>query len=217
MNSQPAQHFIPADTLKKNFEVLGHYYQVSGKPQRRLLEIRRHTAKNELRKDTVYDALVIMMNPGGSRPKSPGSAYHAELVPAHPDTTQYQIMRVMEACGWNFVRVINLSDTCEPKSKVFLPQLNNQPTKRSIFDLQRAGELKELLSAAKNVICAWGMDKRLTPLANKALQALKLHGRSDFLGVQGHQNHSFRHPLPRSNTARKEWLADFLRSSPIVI
>ena len=40
-------------------------------------------------------------------------------VQTQPDNAQYQVMSVMEHIGWNYVRVINLSDIRCPKSHEF--------------------------------------------------------------------------------------------------
>jgi len=71
------------------------------------------------------DAIFIMMNPGSSRPLEEVDNVVSEdninkleisLVPTKPDTTQYQVMRVMHYCNWNHVRVLNISDMRDPKS-----------------------------------------------------------------------------------------------------
>src|SRR5262245_43336320 len=128
--------FIPADELKRKFDVFAHFYSVrivSKKVAacRSVLEIvesdhaPKKTAALSLRKPY---AVFILMNPGSSRPLAEvDDRIHSEaihelpisLVPAKPDTTQYQVMRVMHCCEWRHVRVLNLSDLRCPKSGVF--------------------------------------------------------------------------------------------------
>ena len=104
--------FIGAAELKKEFNVFGHFYSVRLKSKevvecRSVLEIvanarklKNHTKLSTLRPDAVF----IMMNPGSSSPLDevsnciPISALHKmpiSLVPAKPDKTQYQAMRLM--------------------------------------------------------------------------------------------------------------------------
>jgi hypothetical protein len=63
------------------------------------------------------DAVFIMMNPGSSKPLvEVNNRIHARaihklpisLVPTRPDTTQYQVMRLMHFLGWRHVRVLNI-------------------------------------------------------------------------------------------------------------
>lgn len=128
--------FIPADELKRKFGVFGHFYSVLVAPKnvvecRSMLEIvvseydPKTTATLSSRKP---DAVFIMMNPGSSRPLTEvDNRIHAKaihelpisLVPTKPDTTQYQVMRVMHHCEWRHVRVLNLSDLRCPQSSVF--------------------------------------------------------------------------------------------------
>lgn len=131
--------FIPAEELKSKFGVFGHFYSVLVAPKksvqcRSVLEIvetdhaPQKTAALYSRKP---NAVFIMMNPGSSRPLAEvNNRIHAKaihelpisLVPTKPDTTQYQVMRVMHYCEWRHDRVLNLSDMRCPKSGVFFKQ-----------------------------------------------------------------------------------------------
>ena len=95
--------------------------------------------KHRLLSNRKPDAVFIMMNPGSSRPLNEvNNRIHAEaihelpisLVPTKPDTTQYQVMRVMHYCEWRHVRVLNLSDLRCPKSGEFFKQFK-RPGRRS--------------------------------------------------------------------------------------
>ena len=117
--------FVYADELKRSFSVLGHFYdiEIAGKvfPCRSVLEIIYNAEETEA--SEVPDAVVIMMNPGSSRPLDMsyipkcysvsdvlGGGWSRELIPARPDNAQYQLMRLMLLKKWKHVRVLNLSD-----------------------------------------------------------------------------------------------------------
>lgn len=137
------------------------------------------------------DAIFIMMNPGSSRPKDKNwepldydidqmgeMALSNCLVKAKPDVTQYQVMRVMNYENWNHVRILNLSDMREPKSKVFFKKCADYGTEEnihSIFSDKRINELKAAINVdiAAPIILAWGIDKQLLQLAQNCLTQLK--------------------------------------------
>ncbi|RLS75116.1 MAG: DUF1643 domain-containing protein, partial [Planctomycetota bacterium] len=114
-----AVRFIPAAELKSAYGVFGHFYSVQiSRNQavdcRSVLEIvsqdqaSDHTSQFFRR---TPDAVFIMMNPGSSQPLVPVNnsievkklhELPISLVPTKPDTTQYQVMRLMHYCGWRF-------------------------------------------------------------------------------------------------------------------
>ncbi|MCS4534687.1 hypothetical protein [Neisseria montereyensis] len=136
--------------FKDQFIVRGFFYKnSSGVKFRRYLEIIRkefyeefYDEKNDKFKDDFKkednDLNVIMMNPGGGRPKDKDidkdkdkykdrsnelpEPKEMEFVTAIPDDTQYQIMRVMNQCEpkLNYAKVINLSDFMNSKSTDFI-------------------------------------------------------------------------------------------------
>src|SRR3954453_21589897 len=112
--------FIRAEELKRKFAVFGHFYSVQVAPKqlvecRSVLEIVESEfapPKSAALSGRTPDAVFIMMNPGSSRPLAAMDnhihtrAVHKfaiSLVPTKPDTTQYQVMRVMHHCGWRHV------------------------------------------------------------------------------------------------------------------
>ncbi len=131
--------FLPAEKLKKKFGVFGHFYSIDlGSGERihcrSVLEIvtKKDTpAPIDLLLGKAADAIFIMMNPGSSLPletvntiisgEQAGNLC-ASLVLTKPDTTQYQVMRIMHYCGWSHVRVLNLSDLRNPKGGEFVAQ-----------------------------------------------------------------------------------------------
>ena len=131
------QPFIPADELKQNYGVFGHFYAVELASKevvecRSVLEIasKTHAPKEPSELSMLRpDAVFVMMNPGSSRPLvEVNNPIHAKaihklpisLVPTRPDTTQYQVMRLMHFRCWRHVRVLNLSDLRNPKSAEFI-------------------------------------------------------------------------------------------------
>src|SRR5208283_821609 len=131
--------FIPARELKNEYDVFGHFYSVEVAPRivvecRSVLEIvekAQAPVKMSALSNRKPDAVFIMMNPGSSRPlvevnnRTCADAIHElqiSLVPTKPDTTQYQVMRLMRHCEWEHVRVLNLSDLRCAKSNEFFKQ-----------------------------------------------------------------------------------------------
>src|SRR6056297_1192202 len=133
--------FIPAADLKKEFDVYGHFYSVRLTRKIRLecrsvLEIAAKksvpSSPNRL-SEHEPDAIFVMMNPGSSQPLvevdyllDTDEIAHLQisLVPTKPDTTQYQVMRIMRLMSWKHVRVLNLSDVRSPKSPEFFKQFH---------------------------------------------------------------------------------------------
>ena len=172
--------FIPAGQLKDKFAVFGHFYSVQVAPRkwiecRSVLEIMEaeHAPAKAL-SDRRPDAIFIMMNPGSSRPLTDvnnrirAEAIHQfqmSLVPTKPDTTQYQVMRLMHFCRWRHVRVLNLSDsTRRAKSGEFFKLFTSLEADHlfdghSIFSHRRVEELASKLTRHTDVpvILAWGV------------------------------------------------------------
>ena len=129
--------FIPAGELKQSYGVFGHFYTVELDSKetvecRSVLEIADHsftTDGPDGLSQRQPDAVFIMMNPGSSKPLVEVNNHirvaaiqklMVSLVPTKPDTTQYQVMRLMHFRGWRHVRVLNLSDIRSPKSLEFI-------------------------------------------------------------------------------------------------
>lgn len=174
--------FLAARQLRDRFTALGHFYELPlGRRCRSVLELLSHqqAAKRTDAQRGLPDAVVVMMNPGSSRPLREGdwvgdlpSPYPKRLVAARPDTTQYQIMRTMVHMGWEHVRVVNLSDLHESKSRAFVrdyPELKGAV--HSIFMAERRAELACELQRRSEapLILAWGVHARLAPLVDMAL------------------------------------------------
>ena len=217
---QPDYLRATAAQLLTEWAVYGHYYRARIGPGpdapiedlRDRLEIAPHgwpLAEVDAREP---DLLVIMMNPGASKPlqalwdgENPG-----DLVPAQPDRTQYQIMRLLlvaQASGlpWRHARVLNLSDFRTPKSAEMLAKLHfyGPHDSHSLFSFARKAECARwFASHATPVLCGWGLNPGLSDLAARALLAVAGH---PILGLS-EDGLRFRHPLPQTQNFQQQWL-----------
>lgn len=226
---------LRAADCKKRFAVLGLFYNmtIGGAVWscRSILELIAHdlvpAGDPSHVLDRRPDVLVVMMNPGSSRSVDPGHAPPLvtgpdtlkdvrRLVATVPDTTQYQVMKVMAARGWRHARVLNLSDLRETKSPnlfkhvAALAALPNGDA-HSIFSDTRRDELLCRIGPAEAsppVILGWGRHKTLFPLADKCLAALE--GRA-MVGVQTPEGPlAYAHPSPMMQKAKDAWIERIL-------
>ncbi|CAN7641240.1 hypothetical protein [Massilia sp. LjRoot122] len=221
--------FIPADQLKKQFRVLGHFYNVVVGGQRVFCRSSLEIVRDALfpnRLDAAPDAIVVMMNPGSSQPLAtvPEEVDHTafpftrkNLVATKPDTTQYQIMRLMHYCGWDHVRVLNLSDLREASSASFVKQYRSLEaehnySKHSIFCPSRKRELSDSLRRSSDapIISAWGTSAKLDPLIQRCTHAINERGQ--FVGLKHVDGFDrYLHPLPRMQEAKQAWVDDMVK------
>lgn len=204
-----------AAVLKSRFEVTGRFYSsLGGHLCRDELNIRQTgTAAT-----AAVDAVFIMMNPGSSAPlvgEDTAKIEHAVHVPARPDTTQYQLMRLMGFYDWRFVRVLNLSDLRTPKSGelqgvIDAYERDEGHDGHSIFSPRRASDLQHALRrrTASLVVVAWGVGARLRPLAARALEALSSSGVAGLAKVPG--GWAYRHPLPQTHAGQIAWRTEMV-------
>lgn len=220
---------LRAADLKKVFGVYGHFYELklgnTYYPARSVLELIHHDITpldlDEL-SSRQPDSLVIMMNPGSSRPvdthyrplkidQITDIGLKREWVQSQPDTTQYQIMRLMASRRWDHTRIINLSDLREPKSGRFLETVEYLETVsrggiHSIFNPERVNELHQLtgIRGQAPVVLGWGRDTGLLTLAKQALGALDGW---NLTGVPaGDGGFLFAHPSPMLQRHKDQWL-----------
>ncbi|MDB5385338.1 MAG: hypothetical protein JWM11_984 [Planctomycetaceae bacterium] len=221
--------FIPARELMQNYDVFGHFYTAeiaSGEfvECRSVLELvnKSRTPKNHADLSSRKpDAVFIMMNPGSSQPLAPVSNHiRAEdihempisLVRTKPDTTQYQVMRVMHHCQWQHVRVLNLSDLRCSKSPHFVKlyhrlEVESDFDSHSIFSAARQRELSLKLPKSRRMplVYAWGLSEKLDPLIERCLS--KIASNRTIMGIleEGTTN-KYRHPLPSLQKQKLQWL-----------
>lgn len=214
--------------MNKKFIVKGRFYnlQVNNKNYikcRSLLEIKTSVEVEKV------DAIVVMMNPGASKPCDENYTYTKlqknqiktnalsaiQLVDTVPDKTQTQIMCIMEARQWSYVKVINLSDISEPKST----KLHNKTEQvnsdiHSIFSKDRVDELKNIINDNKvddiKVIVAWGVNQKLKKLIRLALNSKQLNNRVGWSksNCKVENNFYYYHPLQRSKIRQEMWVEE---------
>jgi hypothetical protein len=201
--------FLYAAELKKTFRCYGHFYRlnISGTDPvlcRSVLEITSlppeavgansdpdDLFRNPNAETSLPDAVVIMMNPGSSKPIEDGdterllamplpAGFRKPLVLTRPDNTQYQIMRIAVSKGWKHVRVLNISDIRDPKSPSFIARtkaLDGMPggEAHSLFSEVRKTERAEMLKRKPGApfILGWGQDPGLIPLAKQCLSCIE--------------------------------------------
>ncbi len=225
--------FIPAKVLREEFAVFGHFYSVdlrSGEciECRGLVEIVSHNAapsNSNSPLDRLPDAIFIMMNPGSSMPlvdvdqrvpEEEIGQVTESLVPARPDSTQYQVMRVMHHMGWRQVRVLNLSDLRNSKSGSFVRQFKSLELRtgyiaHSLFTDTRREELKRKFppGLVGPVVLGWGVNSDLDPLIQRCMDKVgRLNG---ITGIQQPGTRDkYRHPLPALQSQKREWVAQIL-------
>lgn len=203
----------PAKELLTEFQVWGRFYEtrIAGQLER----LRSHLElfpvgwSPERAIEGQADLVVVMMNPGASEPL-PNLQACGEFEPTRPDTTQYQILRLMrraQALGlpWKHARVLNLSDLRTPKSAELFVKLTLYAAdhRHSIFAAHRRSELKLALGAERTpVLLAWGLNPSLRERAACAQTALAGHPSLGLLVTSG----AYRHPLPQRADLQKAWL-----------
>jgi len=191
-----------------DFYVSGHYYTLkedSTDSYRSVLRIKRINSNSQ-----DYDLVVVMMNPGSSKPLVSG-VIQENWTPrkkkvyseAKPDNTQYQVMRLMDRLGFNHAAVLNLSDVRISQSKDFYKKLASYKNDiHSIFSNKRKAELKKYLDGGTPIVKGWGLDKSLIPfaqIADNILNEYNSHGYEKSAPL-------YRHPLPPNIHRQREWL-----------
>lgn len=248
---------MKAAELKKIFRCYGHFYRLNiagAEPQlcRSVLEITSlpreavgaRTDSNDLFRNSgtvshtcasvengknLPDAVVIMMNPGSSRPTEAGdtdslltmpvpSDFQKPLVLTQPDNTQYQIMRIMVSRNWKHVRVLNISDLRDPKSPSFIARTQMLATlpggnTHSLFSDVRKNEREQMLrrKPAAPFILGWGQDAGLIPLAKQCLS--RIEGEKIIAVPAGNDPVLTAHPSPMLQRKKEEWLDAILAAT----
>lgn len=188
--------------MRENFKITGLFYEKGGFKFRKILNI--------IKKETnckIPDLMVVMMNPGSSRPLNGIDSFNVETETV-PDRTQDQIMKLMNNCGYNYARVLNLSDLREPKSGVFyskLEELKELNIHHSIFSDNRKDDFNTLFVKGIPVILAWGVNNNLFELA--AIAKDRIGSEFIAIGIQKvGEEYAFYHPLPQNYNKQIEWV-----------
>jgi hypothetical protein len=236
--------FIYAAELKKTFRCYGHFYRLNIlgiDPQlcRSVLEITslpREAVGAGIDSDDLFgtessplslpDAVVIMMNPGSSRPIEDGDTdsllefplpdeFKKPLALTQPDNTQYQLMRIMAAKGWTHLRILNISDIRDPKSPSFIARtqaLDGIPGggRHSLFSEARAEERTSMFKRKPGApfILGWGQDAGLLPLAKQCLRCIE---GEKVVTIPSETNPILTaHPSPMMQVKKEEWIEKIL-------
>ena len=233
-----------AAELKKTYRCYGHFYRLKIRGVDPLLcrsvlhitSLSRDAVGAGMGADDLFsdssvsgavpDAVVIMMNPGSSRPIEDGDTdsllkmpltadFEKPLVLTQPDNTQYQIMRVMAARGWTYVRILNLSDIRDPKSPSFIARTRALARRsggavHSMFCDARAEERAAMLKRKRGapLILGWGQDAGLVPMANQGMRCIE--GQPIVTVPASDDPVLTAHPSPMMQKAKEAWLADIL-------
>lgn len=208
--------FIKAADLKKKYQVKGRFYVLTSNNSttkcRSLLTITDTTITNKKK------LLVIMLNPGSSRPLDNeyleteilatqiDKLNNISLIDAKPDTTQYQIMRVMKELKFSYADIINLYDIREPKSGLLFNNAKKSKLQNeaSIFSDTRQLELNNYFTADTTVILAWGNAKPITETEKTAIAKISKLTNKIFT-VRGNDN-IICHPSPQNHNYKIKWL-----------
>ncbi len=229
--------FSYAAELKKRFTCYGHFYELllmNGETAkcRSVLEIVDATVpRDDLAAiaEMTPDVVVIMMNPGSSRPKVEGHvderidypranpAARKQLVLTQPDNTQYQVMRVAVEKNWSHVRVLNLSDLRDPKSGGFIQKVAALSGvmgghSHSMFRPERTAELERSLRRKTRtpILLGWGQNPELLPLVEQCLE--RIAGEPTVTVPSDVHPLLNAHPSPMLQKKKIEWLETILKA-----
>ena len=187
--------------MKTQFTITGFYYEVQGIKFRKYLDIKTINSGHK-----NPDLMVIMMNPGSSKPID-GIENNTKESLAIPDNTQSQIMKVMLNCNLQYARVLNLSDLREANSAAFykkLKNLNRMGISHSLFDKNRQDDFNQLWVNDVPVIFGWGVSVNLKALALNAMETSSAFNPCGIL--KANTQWAFYHPLPPIHSKQLEWV-----------
>jgi hypothetical protein len=187
----------------EDFKFTGLFYTQGKDKFRKYLNIKLQSTNK-----TIPELMVVMMNPGSSTPLNglDNENVETELI---IDKTQNQIKAVMEACNFEYARVLNLSDFRDPKSQSFynqIPRLNKN-SNHSIFSPIRQEDFNNLFIPNAPTILAWGVNTKLKELTSLAFDKISKNTNEIFYLTKNLQKKCFYHPLPRSVSKQKEWVS----------
>ena len=209
--------FQSGKELENLFNTKAAFYklQTQGKIQicRSLTAISRIGTESER-----VDALFVLLNPGkclplageDSIPLLPGEVAELPLMPATPDNTLYQLMRLMERMNWNSIQVINLTDLRTGKfeeykeRQKFMKQCGD--SRHTIFSIDRYIELLDCMERADTVIGGWGTEASIVPVAENAYTILT--ELEDIKGLAYKTHPLYYHPFPWLQNKCIMWLDD---------
>ncbi|MES2681334.1 MAG: DUF1643 domain-containing protein [Bacteroidota bacterium] len=182
--------------LQYNYEFSGLFYRAGKVNCRMVLDIREIGCGLE-----EPNLIVIMMNPGGSKPEDRTYKFdkiqNATFVPTQPDLTQWRVIDFMKLHGYKYARILNLSDLCEPTSGNLKSQ---EFTDNSNFFL--ASEENKLFDSfflkGTDLLIAWGSKDITKKVIANALEKIRTKNCPKTYGFQHiKEKQFFYHPLKR--------------------
>jgi hypothetical protein len=188
--------------MRENFKITGLFYENGGFKFRGFLNIVKNGSNCG-----IPDLMVVMMNPRSSRPLNGGDSFNMETETVS-DRTQDQIMKLMANCGYNYARILNLSDLRESKSGTFYSKLDNLKKltiHHSIFIDDRKEDFNTLFVKDIPVILAWGVNSNLFELAAIAKGRIGSDIKSIGNKKEG-EEYAYYHPLPQNYGEQKDWV-----------
>jgi hypothetical protein len=188
-------------SITDNFIIEGFYYTLDNYKFRKFLDI-KHVNTNL----NSPDIMVVMMNPGSSKPVNDNDN-GCTLTVAIPDRTQDQIMKVMLNTGYQYARILNLSDLRTPDSNElyqFLRSKEVDSIPHSIFCSERAQDFNALFISNIPIIYGWGVNASLQDLAEQALVMIDANKPSGVL--KKNTLWAYYHPLPPVYSKQAAWV-----------
>lgn len=207
--------FQTGKELEKVFSTTAAFYKLEVNEElflcRSVAEIHRTGVQTD-----EADALVVLLNPGKCLPLAgtdsvsllTGRAEELPLLPATPDNTQHQLMRLMERMNWHHLRVINLTDLRTGKfeeyrdGQMFMEQCAD--SRHTIFSVERRDELASYMRGTSVIIAGWGTKSAIGPSAERAHAVLSDAG--NVYGLAYHKHPLYYHPFPWLKEKCIEWL-----------
>jgi hypothetical protein len=229
MEISKSKYWVSKEQIDMKFDFYGNYYKEKNQNFRNLICYVTKSNSNQeyLKFDSIeYNALFIMMNPGGSEPLNKlfpvrnSTDGFDKMVKAKPDQTQYQVARIALEMKWNAVCVINLSDYIDSESNKFVDYIKGKNLKdiNSVINEDRKLELNMILKQVTEkdkVYVAWGSKTHSKYLALVNLVYTKLNALNyNIIGLrnENHPNKNlFLHPLPHTTLKQDEWLDNFIK------
>ena len=180
---------------------------------RSLAAIRRTGTESE-----EPDALFVLLNPGKCLPVDgedsisllTGKVDVLPMLPAAPDNTMYQLMRLMERMEWDHIQIINLTDVRTGKFEEYLECQQwmeaHHDNRHTIFSFGRYHELLDRVESAGVIIAGWGTKSQIAPAADVANTILLEI--AEVKGLRYRQHPLYYHPFPWLQTKCVMWLND---------
>ena len=207
--------FQSGKELEKVFSTSAAFYKLNVNEEvflcRSVVEIHRTGFQTD-----GADALVVLLNPGTCLPLAgtdsvsllTGGVERLPLLPATPDNTLHQLMRLMERMNWHHLRVINLTDLRTGKfeeyreGQIFMEQYGD--VRHTIFSEERRNELVPYMKETSVMIAGWGTKSAIGPAAERAHAILSETGK--VYGLDYHKHPLYYHPFPWLKGKCIEWL-----------